>query len=176
MPDVSPYQIIMANRTRTPTLQELSQQVTSLARALVATNTASDTSVGMIKSTATALNNVLPAPVMSSTPRTLNTPFQVSTAGPALVVYNFEMAIQLALLTPQDIGVDLLIDVTNPPTQDFGSAYMYANQTVGVSLTIAQKSREQLVGWVPAGYWVSLVTSGAGGTAALTSQLEVVFH
>jgi hypothetical protein len=45
-----------------------------------------------------------------------------------------------------------------------------------VSLTIAQKSREQLVGWVPAGYWVSLVTSGAGGTAVLTSQLEVVFH
>lgn len=173
--DVTVQQIALANRTGQPSLAVLSAQVTALARSLAATQQTQDAvlATGILHDARIASRLIKGATAVSPV-RVLGTSFQPSTTGPTLVIYTIQMAVAATLGSPQTVSVELRVDAVDPPTAAIGAASLTTSQTAGLSVSTAITEQTQLVGWVPPGYYVNLVVSGAG-TATLVSQTEVPF-
>ncbi len=120
-------------------------------------------------------NKLTNAPQPTGSPRSLNTPFQISADYPSLAIYTIKLEVQAPLLSTQSIAVTLSHDAANPPTTEDGVLYLCGEQLAGLGLvSIATKTQQQIVAWIPPGDYVELSTSGAG-TATLTGATELVF-
>ncbi len=100
--------------------------------------------------------------------------FLVSADKPALCFYTVDLTVLTTLTSSQIATVEAFIGPTNPPTISQGKAEVEQVQSLGITITNTTRTRQQLVVYVPQGYFVSLVPSG-NGTTALVQSLELVF-
>lgn len=115
---------------------------------------------GTLASFAAKLDNT---PSATGEARVLDTTFVVSRSAPALVIYTVELTVTLS-----SESCKLLIDGVA-----VGEALLNVSLLSGL-ISLSTTARQQLVGFVPAGSTVQLVTSG-GGTVTLVQALELVF-
>lgn len=122
----------------------------------------------------TAAAAVALAPVESTPSRTLNSAFQPSATKPTLCVYTVRCSTTLTAIGTSTAQVDLLSDVNTSPTTVRASGRN--TQVIGVGITINQQTGTDvtLTYLVPAGHYVKLAsTLAGGGTATLISQTEI---
>lgn len=107
-----------------------------------------------------------PTPVPSTISRTLNSAYQISATRPVLVSYNVDISVVSLLLAGTQGTVTLqyadTVAMSNPVT--VASA---TNSTGGV-LNVANVGTAALVGFVPAGKYVRIVTANTAGTPTFT--------
>lgn len=168
---MSAQQILMANRSRTPTHDELVEQVNTMARLLVAAGFTDESTASSIGAVSTVLaSKVTRTPSPLSVPRTLNVPHMISLTDPSLAIYTIELDVTAGLLNAEEITVTLLVDGTQQ-----AQAHLYTNQLLGLlNVGVNNMTRQVLVAWVPAGALVTIATSG-DGTPSLVGQVELVF-
>lgn len=153
----NPQDIIFNNRSRTPTIEELTAQVTSLARILVNQNL-------NISTTAQT-----PTRLASLQNRSLNSDFIISNIQDALVFYTIELSVSLTLSGTDSETVTLMVNnVANVSIKNLITLVLGL-----LSLTQTNTQQEILIGFVPAGSTVNLTTSGTG-TATLLQSMEVL--
>lgn len=110
-----------------------------------------------------ALSKAL-APTVNNAPgRSINTAFQISTTKAAWVNYTVQLAAALLVLSGQ-IDIQLSSNGTT-----FTTVGTFKNSGIPISTTISS----QLQAYVPAGYYVKLVSSG-GATPSYLSGQEIV--
>lgn len=99
--------------------------------------------------------------------RTLNTAFQPSTTHDCIVIYYVSPSETLSVAGGQTGTVTLKIAAANPPTTIQGVNSNGNSGLLTLTLTSTQLQQAPIIGFVPAGYYVNLVT---GGTGTITYQ------
>lgn len=174
MTDNLAYKVFLEHRGRTPSLEELAGHVKTLAWVLSGEGSFSDIGTLGEMFVSVITSKLSGGPVMGPGNRALNTAFQISQSAPALVFYTVELAVQAPLLSSQTAKVTMCVDANEEPTTVVGEATRISNHLVGLSVPMSDTTRQMLAGWVPAGNYVKLVSSG-GGTSALVGELELIF-
>lgn len=120
------------------------------------------------------LNSIIPSTPAARSPsiaaRSLNTSFQISSTRDAIVNYSLLLAAVLSLTTGQTETASLQISADN---STFTEVARFSNGNTGVlaiGLGLTQSVGGVLSGFVPAGYYVKLVTSGNGTASYITGQ------
>lgn len=105
--------------------------------------------------------------------RSLNTVFQPSTTHDCIVIYYISLSETLSVGGGQTGTVTLKISAVNPPTTTQG---VNSNSNTGLltlTLTSTQLQQAPIMGFVPAGYYVELITSGTG-TITYQNGIEIL--
>lgn len=117
-----------------------------------------------------------PTPVSRSfsyTTRSLNTCFQVSSSRDAQVSYSVDISTALSLTTGQQGTVYLRIYTNSACTTGTQEIVRFQNGQTGtltIGLALTQNVTSNLVGVIPAGAWVQLVTENNVGTPTFTAR------
>lgn len=104
--------------------------------------------------------------------RTLNTAFQPSTTHDCIVIYYVSLSETLNLSGGQTGTVTLKISSSNPPTTVQAVNSNGNTGTLTLTLVSTQTQQAPIIGFVPAGYWVNLVTAGTG-TISYQNGIEI---
>lgn len=102
--------------------------------------------------------------------RALNTSFQISTTQNAFVFYSINEAEVLTLTGGQTGIIQLQISPDNVTFTTIAQFKVGNTGTLTVGLTLTDEVGSQLSGFIPAGYWVKLPTSGTGTQTEITGQ------
>lgn len=118
-----------------------------------------------------------PAGLSASTPsRALNSAaYQISSTRNSMVMYSIQISATISLVTGQSGTVLLQTSPTSGGTYTTIATLTNGNTgTLTIGLNLTQTQSAVLSGFVPAGYFTKLVSSGTA-TNSIVSQQEVVF-
>lgn len=105
--------------------------------------------------------------------RSLNTAFQISTASDAFVSYAVDVTASLSLITGQTGLVTLQYADNSGFTTNVKTVHPARNGNTGtltIGLALGQTVTMSLVGMIPAGKYVKIITTNVTGTPAFTMQ------
>lgn len=157
-----PQLILFNNRTRTPTLEELTEQVNVLARIAISANDFSD----RIATLEAVYSQLAVSTIADKQTRSLNTDFVIDAARDALVFYTIELT-ATRILTGTDTAVtDLCVNGDSVCTVKNLLSVVLA---LGVNIT--NTHQKVLMGFVPRGGTVNLTSSG---TATFINGVELL--
>lgn len=159
-----PYRVLLANRTQTPTLDQLQSQVNSLARILVDVQDAIK-GIGDLSTIVASLNI---SSLVSAQSRALNSDFTISSTRNAIAFYTIELSVSQAITGTDTVAVDMFLNSIS-----VGRVKKILTVTLGLGIAITNTDQKLLIGFVPAGSTVNLTSSGTG-TATLNDSLELL--
>lgn len=105
--------------------------------------------------------------------RTLNSAFQPSTTHDCIVIYYVQITSSLSLTGGQSGSVELQTSPTNSVYTNTGTNTNNNTGSLTIGLSTAQVQTAGLISYVPAGYYVKLVTSGTS-TFAYQNGIEIL--
>lgn len=118
-----------------------------------------------------AVTALIPIPSQSKVTRTLNSAFQVSSTRNSMVNYTNTISAALSLTGGQTGTVSLQICSTSGGTYvEIANTSNGNTGTLTLGLGITQGLNAQVFGFVPAGYYIKLVTSGTAAISYVTGQ------
>lgn len=164
-----PQRILLENRTRTPTLQELTEQVKALAR--LAINAVEDSK--RIEVLETTINSFNLKRNITNPIRTLDTDFIVHNNFDADVVYAFDLSVVASIIgiAINEARISLLVNGI-----EMDSAKHTLQSTIVLGLSLQPSHRYTLSAFVLAGSTVSLNSTIIGtGTAAIVTAVETTY-
>jgi hypothetical protein len=159
-----PQSILFSNRSRIPTLEQLTQQVNSLAKILVNSRGYDD----RISSLESKLVPLLVEHVFQRPTRILDTDFIISSSRKSLVFYTVELTAARVLTGIDSASVTLMVDGISQTI-----AENLLNVTLALGVGITNTHQKIIIGYVPPGSTVNLTSSGTG-TMTLIQSLEVI--
>lgn len=117
-------------------------------------------------------------PTLTGEDRTENTTWQVDPFFPADVRYTVELSVTSSLGSPQTARALLFhgphpVVVTSNEDDSDGEAFLSAQQGLSLSVSLITITRPQITTRIPAGHYVTIVSSGAG-TATVVRSREAV--
>lgn len=160
-----PEDIIFQNRTLQPTLQNLQQQVTSLARVAFDDRLA----IADLPDIRTKIA-ILDVPRQGDKViRPLNTDFTISATRDALVFYTLELTTALLLAGTDEVTVDLVVG-----GQVISTVKSRITMTLILGVTRTDVQQKVLSGMIPRSAVANLTVTSNNGTAILISSYEVL--
>lgn len=161
-----PRRILMENRSRTPTIEELTDQVNRLAT-ILSDKAANDLRISVIEA---ALAPLIVSRMFLKTERSLDTNFIVNPLRKALVFYTIELTASRGSTGVDTAQVNLLVDGVS-----VSSALNSLTLTVTLpsEVEITNTLQKIVMGYIPSGSTVNIASSGTG-ISTVVQCLEVL--
>lgn len=162
--DDRPERILMSNRTRVPSAEEITAQINALARMLINLAEANN----RILSLENQILSLQVKPISLKVVRSLDTDFVVHSTRSALVLYTIELTASRVLTGTDSVQADLVVDgLSQSDLKNLLSV------TLALGVGITSTHQKVLIGFILPNSTVNLTTSGTG-TASIIQSLEVL--